>query len=73
MANCMIYYNAKILNSLLEKLQKDGSKELIEYLKYISPAAWININLYGFYTFEKDSTQIDLAKLAESINILKTV
>lgn len=73
MANCMIYYNAKILNSLLEKLQKYGNKELIEYLKYISPAAWININLYGFYTFEKDSAQIDLAKLSESINMLKSV
>lgn len=74
--NCafdMVTNNAKILNSLFEKLQKDGSKELIEYLKYISPVAWININLYGFYTFEKDSVQIDLAKLAESINMLKTV
>ena len=73
MANCMIYYNAKILNTLLEKLEKDGNKELIEQLKYISPVAWININLYGFYTFEKDAMKIDLAKLAESINMLKTV
>lgn len=38
MANWMIYYNAKILNSSLEKLQKDEDKELIEYLQYISPA-----------------------------------
>lgn len=74
MANCMIYYNAKLLNALLEKLQKGGNDKLIEALKYISPVAWININLYGFYTFEDEqSAQIDMAKLAESVNMLKTV
>jgi TnpA family transposase len=73
MANCMIYYNAKLLNTLLEKLQKDGNNQLIEALKYISPVAWININLYGFYTFEEEQpTQIDMMKLAESVNMMKT-
>ena len=67
------YHKLRRAIALLEKLQKNGNNELIEYLKYISPVAWININLYGFYTFEKDSEQIDLAKLAESINMLKTV
>jgi hypothetical protein len=74
MANCMIYYNAKLLNALLEKLQKEGNDKLIEALKYISPVAWININLYGFYTFEEEQpTQIDMAKLAKSVNMMKTV
>jgi TnpA family transposase len=74
MANCMIYYNAELLNALLEKLQKEGNDKLIEALKYISPVAWININLYGFYTFEEEQpTQIDIAKLAKSINMMKTV
>lgn len=73
MANCMIYYNAKILNTLLEKLQKDGNKRLIEMLKYISPVAWIHINLYGYYTFEDNNNPIDMQQLADSINMLKTV
>jgi hypothetical protein len=34
--------------------------------------AWININLYGFNTFEEEQpTQIDMAKLAESLNMMK--
>lgn len=73
MANCMIYYNAKILNTLLEKLQKDGNKRLIEMLKYISPVAWIHINLYGYYTFKDNNNPIDMQQLADSINMLKTV
>lgn len=73
MANCMIYYNAKLLNALLDKLQKEGNDKLVEALKYISPVAWININLYGFYTFEEEQpTQIDVEKLAESINMMKS-
>jgi TnpA family transposase len=72
MANCMIYYNAKLLNALLEKLQNEGNDKLIEALKYISPVAWININLYGFYTFEEEQpTQINMTRLAESINMIK--
>lgn len=72
MANCMIYYNANLLNALLTKLKKEGNEKLIEGLKYISPVAWININLYGYYTFEEnEKTTIDMAKLAESINMMK--
>jgi TnpA family transposase len=74
MANCMIYYNANLLNALLEKLQKEKKEELIEALKYISPVVWININLYGFYTFEEgQSIKIDIAKLVESINMMNSV
>lgn len=74
MANCMIFYNAKLLNTLLEKLQKEGNERLIDALKYVSPVAWININLYGFYSFEdEDPTQIDMEKLVESINIMRSI
>ena len=69
MANCMIYYNAKILNTLLEDMQNVGNDKLIETFKYISPVAWININLYGYYKFEnKNKITIDVAKLARGIN-----
>ncbi len=74
MANCMIYYNAKLLNALLSKLQNEGNEKLIEMLKYISPVAWININLYGYYMFEGNrKTTIDMAKLADGINMVKAV
>jgi TnpA family transposase len=73
MANCMIYYNAKLLNSLLDKIQQEGNEKLIEQLRYISPVAWIHINLYGYYFFEEEQRNlIDIGKLAESFNLLKS-
>ncbi|MBS0358681.1 MAG: Tn3 family transposase, partial [Proteobacteria bacterium] len=73
LANCMIYYNAKLLDSLLTKLQKEGNDALIEQLRYISPVAWIHINLYGYYSFEEErENHVEMAMLAESINMLKS-
>lgn len=73
MANCMIYYNALLLNTLLAKLQKEkGNEKLIEQLKYISPVAWIHINLYGYYSFEElQYPLLDMNELVESINMMK--
>lgn len=71
MANCMIYYNAKLLNAILVKLQKDKNEKLIDQLKYISPVAWIHINLYGYYSFEELEQDRDMNKLAGLINVMK--
>jgi len=74
MANCMIYYNAKLLDALLCKLKKEGNQKLVELLKYISPVAWCNINLYGYYTFDqKNKSKIDMDKLAKEINMMNVV
>lgn len=71
-ANCMIYYNATLLNSLLTKLQKEkGNEKLIDMLKYISPVAWAHINLYGYYSFEESKQAIDMNALVESLNLMK--
>ncbi len=72
MGNCMIYYNAKILDALLSKLQKEGRVDQLEHLKYISPVAWCHINLHGYYMFEGQQNLIDLVRLAGSINMLKS-
>ena len=57
----------------LTSLQKQKrNKSLIEMLKYISPVAWININMYGFYFFGEQTAQIDIMKLTESINMPKS-
>ncbi|MCX7121650.1 MAG: Tn3 family transposase [Gammaproteobacteria bacterium] len=73
MSNCMIYYNAKILNALLLKFQKEGNEKLAGQLKYISPVAWVHINLYGYYMFEEELGVQNMAEIAETINMLKTV
>ena len=73
LSNCMIYYNATLLNALLTKLQKEkGNEKLIEQLKYISPVAWIHINLYGYYSFEESQhPPLDINALVESLNMMK--
>jgi len=68
MANCMIYYNATILNGLLSKLQEEKNHQLIELLKYLSPVAWVNINLYGFYSFEDNKeVKVQINQIVDSI------
>lgn len=68
----MIRKNVRRALNRGEAYHKLRNDKLIEALKYISPVAWININLYGFYTFEQEQpTQIDMARLAESINMMK--
>jgi len=72
MANCVIYYNATLLNALLTKLQKEkGNEKLIEALKYISPVAWIHVNMYGFYAFNESKHLMDINALVDSLNLMK--
>jgi len=58
---------------MLEKLQKDKNEKLIDQLKYISPVAWIHINLYGYYSFEELEKDRDMNKLVGSINMMKVM
>ena len=43
LANCIIYYNARILSELLRTIEKSGDIAIIEQLAHISPIAWIHI------------------------------
>lgn len=48
--------------------------QMIEQLKYISPVSWINMNLYGYYTFEGDkNNSVNIEKLAGMINMSNAV
>jgi len=72
MANCIIYYNANLLDTLLLKLQKEGHADAIEQIKFISPVAWQHVNLYGYYTFEgQQSASINMTMIVEAINMMQ--
>ena len=66
-ANCILYYNAKILSSVLDHREQIGDVQGVEVLRQISPVAWQHINLYGRYEFRKFSDLIDLDAIVEQL------
>jgi TnpA family transposase len=55
LANCVIFYNAMILNELKEESDSRGDVERSQKLIRFSPAAWAHINFQGRFSF-LDST-----------------
>ncbi len=67
-ANCIIAYNSIVLNSIYEKMLKDGvAQEIIEKFARISPIAWTHMLFTGRYNFKKNSGDIDIAVMAEML------
>jgi TnpA family transposase len=60
LANCVIYYNAVILNELKEESDSRGDVERSQKLIRFSPAAWAHINFQGRYIFLDNNTIYDL-------------
>jgi Tn3 transposase DDE domain len=50
-ANCIIYYNTLILSKIYEIQEKLGNRDVLEFIKRLSPIAWRHINLSGRYEF----------------------
>ena len=67
-ANCIIAYNSIILNTVYEKMLKDGaSQEVIEEFARISPIAWRHILFAGRYSFKKSVGNINVEEMAKMI------
>jgi len=67
-ANCIVAYNAIILNSIYVKMIKYGaSKETLKEFCRISPIAWSHLVFTGRYSFVKNDGQIDIALLVEKL------
>ena len=66
-ANCVVAYNAIILNTVYEKMVAEGvSEKILEEFARISPIAWRHLFFTGRYSFKKaNKTSIDVAALAE--------
>jgi TnpA family transposase len=60
LANCVIYYNAVILNELKEESDSRGYVERSHKLIRFSPAGWSHINFQGRYIFMDNSIAYDL-------------
>ncbi len=67
-ANCIVAYNAIILNSIYVKMIKYGaSKEALREFCRISPIAWSHLVFTGRYNFVENDGKIDIALLAEKL------
>ena len=51
LTNCIIYYNAVLLNGLMEKAKKRGDKKMCDLIKRLSPVAWTHIHFQGKFDF----------------------
>ncbi|MES2608310.1 MAG: Tn3 family transposase [Pseudomonadota bacterium] len=66
-ANAIIYYNASIQSSLLERSPK--SKKMLKFLKKSSPVAWCHIHFTGHFVFYSDKESIDIEDIIENVLI----
>jgi len=69
-ANCIIAYNSIILNTVYEKMVKEGvAQEIIDEFARISPIAWMHILFTGRYSFKKSNGAIDVEEMARSLEM----
>ena len=67
-ANCIIAYNSIILNSIYEKMLREGvSQEIIDKFARISPISWIHIAFTGKYNFKKNNGKIDMRNMVDAL------
>lgn len=66
-SNCIIYYNSALLSAFLQKNEKNGRTDVVEYISRLSPVAWQHINLNGRYSFNQGKVKLDIAGLLEDI------
>ena len=52
--NAILYYNSVILSKIYTGFLKNGQHVQIEMLKHISPASWVNVNLYGMFEIKNN-------------------
>ena len=65
-ANCIVAYNAVILNKIYEKMLAEGtSEDVLKEFARISPIAWHHLFFTGRYSFKKaNKASIDIAAMA---------
>jgi len=67
-ANCIIAYNSIILNTIYEKMLKEGvNQEIIDKFARISPIAWVHIAFTGKYNFKKNDGEIDMDAMVNAL------
>lgn len=71
LTNCVIFYNALILNGLKEESDQKGDYERSKKLIRLSPVAWTHINFQGRYTFLENNKMIDIFEAIKNLSMLE--
>ncbi|CAO5682395.1 MAG: Tn3 family transposase ISPsy30 [Holosporales bacterium] len=67
-ANCVIVFGAIILNTVYEKMLKEGvHQEIIDEFARISPIAWAYVVFTSKYNFKKNDSKMNLEAMVESL------
>ena len=67
-ANCIIAYNATLLNTIYEKMIDEGvHQSIIDEFIRISPIAWSHFIFTGRYSFKKNGKKIDMKAMLHAL------
>ena len=69
LANCIVYYNAKIMSSFKTHCMNSGNEKQLVFLKNISPASWEHIMLNGFYDLAENDDEWDLEAAVRDVSL----
>jgi TnpA family transposase len=67
LTNCIIYYNTRLLSSLLDYKEAAGDVQGAALLKHISPVAWQHINVHGRYEFCNGPEAININEIVREL------
>lgn len=67
LTNCVIYYNASILNDLKIESDSRGDLERSKKIVRLSPAAWTHLNFRGRYTFLDNSIGVSVEEVIKKL------
>ena len=68
--NCILYYNATILSSLLSYKERTGGWQGAALIEQVSLVAWQHINLHGRYECRKSPEAIDIDAIVQELSQL---
>lgn len=60
LANCVLYYNATMLNQWMEQCERRREIEKSTFIKCLSPVAWTHVNFQGRYEFLSSQEVIEI-------------
>jgi TnpA family transposase len=69
LANCVLYYNASMLNSWVDKSDREGDTEKSSFIKNLSPVAWTHVNFQGRFYFMSPQEEIDILGWLDNLMI----